>query len=284
MPAPGLRAPALWGKVGWGAVRFSSIPRSVADMMLFSRFRAAVPERVLHSIPDGQRVYATGDIHGRRDLLDRLLETIGVDISASAVPAPEPRLIFLGDYIDRGTESRQVIERLIEGQTAHGWICLKGNHESLMLDALDGARDFDLWLANGGVETLFSYGIAARDFLPAGRFDALRMAMRESIPPAHLAFLRELPTSRRIGGYFFCHAGVRPGVPLERQSEDDLLWIRDVFIDSRDDHGARIVHGHTPAMEPEVRLNRINVDTGAYLTNRLSCAVLEGTDVRFLRT
>lgn len=254
--------------------------------MLFSRFRAraVVPEPPIYSIPAGQRVYAFGDIHGRLDLLDRLLAMAVQDAELGPAGPSSARFIFLGDYIDRGAASRQVLDRLIEGRDADGWICLKGNHEAMLLEALDGQRDFDVWLANGGVETLFSYGIVARQYLTAGGADALRAAMNEAIPPAHLSFLRDLPTSHELGGYFFCHAGVRPGVPLERQADDDLIWIRDMFIDSTADHGRRVVHGHTPVMACEILPNRINVDTGAYLTHRLSCAVLEAAEVRVLST
>ncbi|WAC25951.1 metallophosphoesterase family protein [Ancylobacter sp. SL191] len=254
--------------------------------MLFSRFRAraVVPEPPPYSIPAGQRVYAIGDIHGWLDLLDRLLAMVVQDARCASAGPSSARFIFLGDYIDRGPASRQVIDRLIAGRDAAGWICLKGNHEAMLLEALDGRRDFDVWLANGGVETLFSYGIVARQHLTAGGEDALRAAMSEAIPPAHLAFLRELPTSHELGGYFFCHAGVRPGVPLERQADDDLLWIREAFINSTADHGRRVVHGHTPVMASEILPNRINVDTGAYLTHRLSCAVLEAAEVRVLTT
>lgn len=254
--------------------------------MLFSRFRAraVIPEPPTYSLPAGQRVYAIGDIHGRLDLLDRLLAMAVQDAGISPAGLLSAGFIFLGDYIDRGPASRQVIDRLIEGRDAAGWICLKGNHEAMLLEALDGQRDFDVWLANGGVETLFSYGIVARQHLTAGGADALRAAMIEAIPPEHIAFLRDLPTSHELGGYFFCHAGVRPGVPLERQTDDDLIWIRDVFIDSTAHHGRRVVHGHTPVMTSEILPNRINVDTGAYLTHRLSCAVLEAAEVRVLTT
>ncbi|WP_250152102.1 metallophosphoesterase family protein [Ancylobacter radicis] len=237
----------------------------------------------MYRIPEGERVYATGDIHGRYDLLSRLLDDALRDMGTGAAGVTS-QFVFLGDYIDRGADTRRVLDCLIKGRSASGWVCLKGNHEAMLLDALDGRRDWSSWLANGGVETLFSYGLLARDYMTAGRTSELREAVLEAMPAEHLAFLRDLPASHVVGGYFFCHAGIRPGLPLDRQTEDDLLWIRDVFVDSGDDHGKRIVHGHTPVMVPDVRPNRVNVDTGAYLTHRLSCAVLEGPDVRFLHT
>lgn len=249
--------------------------------MFFSRFRAAPARRRSARIPDGVRVYAIGDIHGRHDLLLRLLEAIEADAASAAAQC---RIVFLGDYIDRGDGSAAVIERLAVGVAAQSWTCLTGNHESMLLAALAGDLDWDVWLGHGGAETLFSYGVSARDFAGPGKAEALRDAVLAAIPAAHLDFLRRLAARHEIGDYFFCHAGVRPGVALERQSFDDLVWIRDEFIQSPLDHGKRIVHGHTPTMQVELLPNRINVDTGAYLTHRLSCVVLEGEAVRVIHT
>lgn len=248
--------------------------------MFFTRFRKPAAQPASYRVPDGVRVYAVGDIHGRYDLLRLLLDRIDEDRARLG----DGQLVFLGDYVDRGTDSRQVIETLAAGHAEQGWICLKGNHEAMMLDVLDGHRPWDVWLANGGVETLFSYGISSREYVVARRFEDLREATLAAVPPHHLVFLRALPVSHRVGDYFFCHAGIRPGVPLDRQDPEDLLWIRDMFIDSELLHGCRVVHGHTPTMEPEIRPNRINVDTGAYLTNRLSCAVIEADQVRVIHT
>lgn len=253
--------------------------------MFFSRFRGYASRKSVPRIPDGQRVYAIGDVHGRHDLLRDLLGRIEQDI-ASAVGdgAASSRIILLGDYIDRGTESRDVIETIRLGCETRGWVCLKGNHEAMLLAALDGQIDWEMWLSNGGVETAFSYGVATRDFTSTGRMDELGPALIAAIPEAHLTLLRSLPTHVELGDYFFCHAGIRPGVPVDAQMPEDLMWIRDLFLDSRADHGKRIVHGHTPRMEPEILPNRINVDTGAYLTNRLSCVVLEADEVRVIHT
>lgn len=247
-------------------------------MFLF-RSRAAAPKRKPALIPDGKRVYAIGDIHGRYDLLSAMLDTIARDASASA---GEAQIVFLGDYIDRGADSRSVIECLLGGER-RGWTCLMGNHEAMLLAALDGELDWPMWLGHGGAETLFSYGLSSREFAGRAQPEALRDAVLTAIPPAHIAFLRALSGSVQIGDYFFCHAGIRPGVPLERQVLSDLLWIREDFTDSALDHGKRVVHGHTPVMEPEILPNRINVDTGAYLTHRLSCVVLEADQVRILQ-
>ncbi len=250
-----------------------------ASRALLSRFFPSPSKTSSAVIPDGRRVYGIGDIHGRYDLLARLLEQIELDSSGAA-----HLLVFLGDYLDRGSDSRAVIECLSEGQKSSGWICLKGNHESMFLEALDGRADWSAWLANGGVETLFSYGVVARDFQMDGRLHELGATVARAFPAHHIDFLRHLPSSYSVGDYFFCHAGVRPGIPLDQQDDDDLIWIRDIFTDSDADHGKRVVHGHTPVMQPEVLANRINIDTGAYLTQRLTCVVLEGASVRFLQT
>lgn len=253
--------------------------------MFFSRFRAAGARRAPARIPAGMRVYAIGDIHGRYDLLLALLAAIGAD--AASGPG-DCRMVFLGDYIDRGDDSAAVIARLAsgtaEGSADRSWTCLMGNHEATLLAALSGEADWEAWLRMGGAETLFSYGVSARSFTGPDRGEQLRAATLAAIPAAHLDFLRQLPTSAEIGEYYFCHAGIRPGVPLDRQSPDDLIWIRDPFIRSGRDHGKRIVHGHTPVMEVEMHANRINVDTGAYLTHRLSCVVLEGDEARVIHT
>ncbi|WP_018389234.1 metallophosphoesterase family protein [Ancylobacter sp. FA202] len=257
--------------------------------MFFSRFRAAGTRRAPARIPEGVRVYAIGDIHGRHDLLLALLAAIAADTATSTNAC---RLVFLGDYIDRGDGSAGVIARLLsgvaegdaDGRTDASWTCLMGNHEATLLAALAGEADWETWLRMGGAETLFSYGLSARSFAGPGRDEQLREAALAAIPAAHLDFLRQLPASTEIGDYYFCHAGIRPGVPLDQQSRDDLIWIRDPFIRSARDHGKRIVHGHTPVMEVELHANRINVDTGAYLTHRLSCVVLEGDQARVIHT
>nr|WP_245404601.1 metallophosphoesterase family protein [Ancylobacter gelatini] len=247
--------------------------------MFFFRSRAAAPKRKPALIPDGRRVYAIGDIHGRYDLLTRMLDTIHRDAAGGAA---EPQIVFLGDYIDRGADSRSVLECL-RGGTQHGWTCLMGNHEAMLLAVLDGELDWPMWLGHGGAETLFSYGLSTREFAGRTEPEALREAVLSAVPASHIDFLRGLAGSHEVGGYFFCHAGIRPGVALERQVLSDLLWIREDFTESALDHGKRVVHGHTPVMEPEILPNRVNVDTGAYLTNRLSCVVLEADQLRILQ-
>jgi len=232
--------------------------------------------------PAGSRVYAIGDIHGRADLLAALHRMIRDD--AAGRPVSRRVAVYVGDYIDRGPDSRAVIDLLLDAPLA-GFesVHLLGNHEAFLLDFLDDAAIGPDWLFNGGAETLASYGVESP--WPFGDpLDRMQTEFRRRLPARHLTFLRGLRLSHVEGDYLFVHAGVRPGVPLDRQARDDLLWIRDEFLDSGTDLGKVVVHGHSIAHEPEQRANRIGIDTGAYMTGRLTCLVLEGADRRFLAT
>jgi serine/threonine protein phosphatase 1 len=231
-------------------------------------------------VPRGIRIYAIGDIHGRLDLLDKLLERI--DASIVAYPIQHALHVFLGDYIDRGPNSREVIDALIARKTQHAMIFLKGNHESYAAQFLTDPAVLPEWTAVGGLNTLLSYGVTppTRDN-PRPAEDVAR-AFREALPEDHLQFLQSLALSFTCGDYFFAHAGVRPGFPLNKQREQDLLWIRDDFLLHEEDFGKIIVHGHTPAKEPDIRPNRINIDTGAYATGRLTCLVLQGDQLAIM--
>ncbi len=236
------------------------------------------------SLPEGMRIYAIGDVHGRDDLLARLLDQIEAD--ASSVSAERNILIFLGDYVDRGLQSKAVLERLC-GDLIPGFerVFLKGNHEQAMLQFLQDAAFGKTWKYYGGLETLHSYGITelTRTDDPAA-FEYARERFAAVLPDTHFRFLTSLALSAEFGGYFFAHAGVRPGVPLDRQIEEDLLWIREGFLDSARTFGKIVVHGHTPSEEVVIRSNRIGVDTGAYMTGVLTALVLEGTSRRFVQT
>jgi serine/threonine protein phosphatase 1 len=222
----------------------------------------------------GRRIYAIGDIHGRVDLLNQLLERIGEDLASS--PSAKPVLVFLGDYIDRGPASRETIDRLIACATTIEAVFLKGNHELIALKCLSDAGLFDTWMRRlGGAETLASYGVDPRGFSGEGRVVQLQAAFHDALPQAHLRFFRNLETSFTCGDFFFAHAGVKPRVSLSEQKENDLLWIRDEFLTSNLDFGKVVVHGHTPVHEVEVASNRINIDTGAFATGRLSCLVID---------
>lgn len=233
-------------------------------------------------VPDSTRVYAIGDIHGCLDLLDRLHEQIEADWAAE--PLGEAHLIYLGDFIDRGPDSFGVLERLCrEPLPGFRRTLIGGNHEELLLAFLENPAVGDAWYQIGGLETLFSYGIPLKTGSSNIDSNSLAATLSMRLPPEHLMLLRSLVSSARIGDYFFCHAGVKPGVPLDAQSDRDLRWIREEFLQSGEDFGAVVVHGHTPVQAPHVLPNRINVDTGAYLSGQLTCLVLEGEQRRFLK-
>jgi Calcineurin-like phosphoesterase len=189
---------------------------------------------------------------------------------------------FLCDYIDRGPNSREVIDLLIERQQNHKTMFLKGNHEDCALRLLSDPTVFSEWKMIGGLSTVMSYGVT-----PTGHHDPqthprIATAVAAALPDSHHRFLRSLALSFTLGDFFFVHAGVRPGIALGAQSPRDLLWIRDDFLLHEDDFGKVVVHGHTPTREPEIRANRINIDTGAYATGRLTCLVLEDDQMSFL--
>jgi len=229
-------------------------------------------------------VYAIGDIHGRLDLLRHLEAKIEAD--AARVDAVRRVVVCLGDYIDRGDDSYGVIEHLRQAPpSGFERICLIGNHESYLLRLFDDTSVAAAWLANGGRETLSSYGVAP----PAGvDIDAaaeyLQAQLHACVPAAHMAFLRSLVLRHREGDYLFVHAGVRPGVALDRQDAEDLIWIRGEFLADDRDFGAVVVHGHSISERPQNLPNRIGIDTGAYASGRLTCAVLWDTERRFLST
>ncbi len=234
------------------------------------------------SLPAGQRIYAVGDIHGRLDLLNQLLAQIDADIALR--PTPRPIYVFLGDYVDRGSSSRETIDRLIEHGAKQEAVFLKGNHELIAIKCLSDRSLFDQWLRLGGTETLVSYGVPAEILANGKQIPEIQSAFHHALPQAHFRFFRDLRNSFECGDFFFAHAGVKPGVELSRQKESDLLWIRGEFLSSNDDFGKIIVHGHTPTLEIEVRPNRINIDTGAFATGRLTSLVLEGESVSVIDT
>jgi serine/threonine protein phosphatase 1 len=177
-----------------------------------------------------------------------------------------------------------VIERLMRNPFQTPLVALKGNHESLFEAFLQEPAVAGQWRRLGGLETLHSYKVSVSSLMLGRNYEQAAEDLRTAVPPAHLEFLRSLWTSLTVGKYFLCHAGVRPGVPLDRQSEEDLLWIREEFLSSRADFGKIVVHGHTPTESPDVLPNRINIDTGAFMTGRLTCAVLDMGRPRFLST
>jgi len=236
----------------------------------------------LENFADDVRLYVIGDIHGRSDLLDRIVDEISRDIEQQR--GGECLTITLGDYVDRGPDSRGVLDRLARNPFPTNYVALKGNHEVLFETFLRDPSAGDTWRRLGGLETLVSYGVPVNELMLGKGFESAARALRAAVPREHSTFLSALKPSLSIGGWFLCHAGVRPGVPLESQRLEDLLWIRDEFLNSTADFGKTVIHGHSPREWPDVRPNRINIDTGAFATGRLTCLVVNGERGRFLFT
>lgn len=238
-----------------------------------------------HTPPDTV-IYAIGDIHGRADLLAAIHEQIATD--APRREATRKQVVYLGDYVSRGADSRAVVDRVM-AWLPQGFlrVTLKGNHEDLLLRFLAGELDAGgHWFDYGGQDMLSAYGVAIADrqARDVASLAELRDRFAAALPPAHLAFFRALQVSHRAGDYCFVHGGIRPGVPLAGQDDHDQMWIRRMFLDSDADHGAIIVHGHSIAAHPVVRHNRIGIDTGAYHSGILTCLVLDGASAEFLHT
>jgi serine/threonine protein phosphatase 1 len=244
------------------------------------RFLSSASKRPAPRLPEGVRVYAVGDIHGRADLLARLLSQIDAHLAQN--PVPRPIEVFLGDYIDRGPDSRRVIDLLIKRHEARETIYLKGNHETYFIEFLKDPKVLDIWRQYGGFETLLSYGMSPHLRSKPAEQKELARSFARILPDDHFRFLSQLITNFTCGDFLFVHAGVQPGIPLDRQREEDLLWIREDFLESDDDFGKYIVHGHTPVREPDIRSNRINIDTGAFATDRLTCLMIEGEEMQFI--
>jgi serine/threonine protein phosphatase 1 len=251
---------------------------------LFSRAGPAPAATPAQPTTGGALIYAVGDVHGRRDVLDILLAKIRAD--AALAGEPRPVLIFIGDYVDRGPDTRGVVETVLAlaRETAFEVRPLRGNHEAQLLAFLEDPRAGPAWLEFGGGATLASYGVTP----PAGRTDETgwedtRRALAAALPDTHLAFFKQLEVAIVCGDYLFVHAGVRPGVPLNEQSEHDLLWIRDEFLSASRPFEKVVVHGHTPEAAPYLGRNRIGIDTGAYATATLTCVRLCGVDRAFIQ-
>jgi len=241
-------------------------------------------KRQLFRVPEGRRVYAIGDIHGRADLLIRLQRMIVED--AQEADALDNTVIYLGDYLDRGPFVGETLDHVISGLDGGFEITwLRGNHEQLFLDFLDNPSMLPVWLDLGGLSTLMSYGVyPGHSAISPQRAIVLRDTLVANMPDEHIHFLRSLSLCLHLGDYLFVHAGIRPGVPLERQTHDDLLWIREEFIAEHHGFDLKVVHGHTIEKRQEQHLHRLGIDTGAYATGILTCAVLEEDRVRFLDT
>jgi len=232
-------------------------------------------------VPPGTRVYAVGDIHGRSDLLAETIARIDDDIRRR--PVEHVIEVYLGDYIDRGPDSSGVLSVLAVRLVRRHAICLRGNHEAILERFLwQDAGTLHHWARLGGLQTLASYNVVPRTRLETEAPLAIQRSLLEVFPREHELFLQCLRNSFVSGDFLFVHAGIRPGVPMNLQDAEDLFWIRDEFLNSELNHGKVIVHGHTPVDHPDIRENRINIDTGAWRTGILSCIAIEGATVLVL--
>jgi serine/threonine protein phosphatase 1 len=225
-------------------------------------------------LPDGIRIYALTDIHGCTDLLRAMFAVIDRDLVT--IGRRRAIHVFMGDYIDRGPDSSGTIDLLVERARKHETIFLKGNHEVFLFEVLKNPEMLQNWRQYGGLQTLSSYGVQPPLNPTVQEQKQLIDQLSHAIPLHHRMFFEQLRPSFVCGDFFFVHAGIRPGLPLASQREEDLLWIRDEFLFSERKHEKYIVHGHTPVREPDIRVNRANIDTGAYATGNLTLLTIEG--------
>jgi len=235
-------------------------------------------QSIAASLPRDTRVYAVGDIHGRADLLDETTARIDEDLERR--PIKYAVEIYLGDYIDRGPDSRGVIDLLTVRLVRNRAVCLRGNHEALMEMFLQDPAVLQSWLPLGALQTFASYGISPRSGTKTAA--DFHRSLVAAFPRTHELFLQCLRNSFRCGDFLFVHAGIRPGVPIELQDSSDMLWIRDEFLNSQQAHSTFVVHGHTPVPHPDIRHNRINIDTGAWRSGTLTCIAIEGSTILIL--
>jgi len=242
-------------------------------------FGPKAPAR-LPAIPHGERVYAIGDIHGRLDLFEELIRHIEAD-DAARRPV-RTTVILLGDLVDRGPDSAGVIARAREWGTQRRVTYIMGNHEEMFIASLNKVDALRGFLKFGGRETILSYGIDAQTLADAD-YETLQQLMRDHVPDADIAFLDGFDKLVRIGDYVFVHAGIRPEAPLELQLSHDCRWIREPFLSHAGEFPGFVIHGHTVTDDPDVRHNRTGIDTGAFMSGKLTAIGLEGTERWFLQ-
>lgn len=238
------------------------------------------PWRKPRSIPLGLRVYVVGDVHGRADALADVFSRIDSDKPLWQIRRPVQ--IFLGDYVDRGPASREVLDMLIARGRTDEVLLLKGNHEAMLLEFFDNPSLLGHWRQFGGLQTLISYGLKPSINPTVDEQKELARELGQRFPPIHHQLIAAMPHSFSVGDFFFVHAGVRPGIAFKDQKEADLLWIREDFLLYERDFEKIVVHGHTPVAEPDVRSNRVNLDIGAYATGKLACLVIDGETLAFI--
>ncbi len=233
-------------------------------------------------LPKNTRIYAIGDIHGCADLLEILMDKITKN-DQHLEPIEFKKLVFLGDYIDRGPASQKVIDILLyDLPKDYETIFLKGNHELMMIEALEDCRAADYWLRNGGLETISSYRSAHSSTNGQASSEELMHLFKAKLPKEHLAFLKTLQLSFQLGDYFFVHAGVNPERSLDEQVEQDMLWIRDRFLFSEKDFGKVIIHGHTPGKDVDEADNQVGIDTAAVYGGCLTAMMIESNKHQYL--
>lgn len=233
------------------------------------------------SVPPGQRVYAVGDVHGRLDLFDKLIEAIEEDDRVAGLA--DTTVVLLGDLVDRGPDSAGVIERAREWQQQRRVRILAGNHEEMFLQSFESEEVLRHFLRHGGRETVLSFGLEPEAFRAAS-LEEVRAMMDEAVPLEVREFIAGFEDTIEIGDYLFVHAGIDPALPLDEQPKETLRWIREPFLSHGEDYGKVVVHGHTIHEEVQDRGNRIGIDTGAFASGRLTALVLEGTQRRYLET
>jgi len=248
---------------------------------LISLFHSPAPQAPGAAVPEGERVYAIGDIHGRLDLFLELIRAVEEDDAAGE--RARTTFVLLGDLIDRGPDSAGVIRAARDWGRRRNVRILCGNHEEMLLLALEKEDALRPFLRHGGRETVLSYPVTPQAYAQAS-WDELRALMKSAIPADDISFIRGFEQSIRIGDYLFVHAGIMPGVPLGAQRESDFRWIREPFLSHTGDHGCVVVHGHTVTEDVALRPNRIGIDTGAYASGRLTALALEGTGRRIVET
>ena len=242
-----------------------------------------IPNAPIRLMEPGIRVYAIGDIHGHYNLLQQMHQMIAADLAQR--PCERAIELFLGDYIDRGPNPSEVFEHLMHAEpAAHERICLSGNHEKALLQYFDDAEWLMKWARSGALDTLKAYGVELEQPLTEEMCREAQPRFAANFPDEQKAFIEALPLTASFGDYFFVHAGIRPGIPFEQQDPYDLVWIRYDFLDSTEEHGKLIVHGHTPHEHVEIKPNRINIDTAAFSTGVLTCLVLEDDQQHLMAT
>lgn len=246
---------------------------------LFRSLFSHQEEAPLAAIPAGERVYAVGDIHGRRDLLEMLIKAIEHDDARA--PKADTTVILLGDLVDRGPDSAGVLRLARKWQNNRTVRILSGNHEEMFLRSFEEKDVLRHFLRHGGKETILSYGVEKKVFNAASLKETQKL-LRDAVPDKHVDFVKGFENIIQVGDYLFVHAGIRPDKPIEVQKPKDLRWIREPFLSHTAPHGPVVVHGHTITDAPEDRGNRIGVDTGAYASGRLTALVLEGTGRRYI--